>query len=97
MLNLGSFRAGSLYSFNQDVWSDLTPEQRTAVFKAASVASVRTVKEYQKGDEEALEPAKEKGIPVVEPDPALLQARKDFVEKDLPGIDRKSTRLNSSH
>jgi TRAP-type transport system periplasmic protein len=86
MLNLGSFRAGNLYSFNRDTWSKLTTEQRAAVFKALPVAIVRTVNEYHQGDKDALELAKEKKIPVVQPDASLLQERKDFVEKDLPGI-----------
>lgn len=86
MLNLGSFRAGNLYSFNRDTWSKLTTEQRAAVFKAIPVAIVRTVNEYHLGDKEALKIAKEKKIPVVQPDASLVKARKDFVEKDLPGI-----------
>ena len=93
-LNLGSFRAGNLFSFNREVWKDLTPEQRTAVFKALSVAVVRTVIEYGKGDQEALEVAKAKNIPVVAPDPALQKLRDEFVEKDLPGIiENAKTRL----
>lgn len=86
MLNLGSFRAGNLYAFNRDVWSKLTPEQRTAVFKAISVAVVRTVNEYHKGDKEALEIAKQKKIPILDPDPGLAKLREQFVEKDLPNV-----------
>ena len=85
-LNLGSFRAGNLYAFNRDTWTKLTTEQRAAVFKALPVAIVRTVNEYHLGDKEALELAKQKKIPVVAPDASLVKARKDFVEKDLPGI-----------
>src|SRR5690606_18817049 len=90
MLNLGSFRAGSLYSFNQDAWTELTPEQRTAVFRAVSAAMVHTINEYHKGDEEALEIGKEKNIPIVEPDPGLVELRDAFVEKDLAGIVEKA-------
>lgn len=90
MLNLGSFRAGSLYSFNQDAWTELTPEQRTAVFRAVSAAMVHTINEYHKGDEEALEIGKEKNIPIVEPDPGLVELRDAFVEKDLSGIVEKA-------
>jgi TRAP-type C4-dicarboxylate transport system substrate-binding protein len=86
MLNLGSFRAGNLYSFNRDTWSKLTTEQRAAAFKAIPVAIVRTVNEYHLGDKAALELAKEKKIPIVQPDASLTKARKDFVEKDLNGI-----------
>lgn len=85
-LNLGSFRAGNLYAFNRDSWTKLTTEQRAAVFKALPVAIVRTVNEYHLGDKEALQLAKQKNIPVVEPDAGLTKARKDFVENDLPGI-----------
>lgn len=86
MLNLGSFRAGNLFSFNRDVWSELKPEQRVAVFKALSVALVRTVKEYEQGDKEALEIAKQKNIPIVQPHPGLVKLRQDFLDKDLPII-----------
>ena len=85
-LNLGSFRCGSLYSFNTDTWAKFTPEQRTAVFKAVSVAVVRTVNEYHKADKDALELAKKKNIPVVQPDPSQAKEREAFVEKDIPGI-----------
>ncbi|MGE0417364.1 MAG: C4-dicarboxylate TRAP transporter substrate-binding protein, partial [Acetobacteraceae bacterium] len=60
MLKTGSFRAAALFSFNQQRWSKLTPDQRTAMFKAASVAMVRTVNEYGRGDVEGLEVAKAK-------------------------------------
>jgi TRAP-type C4-dicarboxylate transport system substrate-binding protein len=86
MLNLGSFRSGNLYAFNKDTWSKLTTEQRAAIFKALPVAIVRTVDEYHLGDKVALELAKQKKIPVEQPDASLLKARKEFVEKDLPGV-----------
>lgn len=85
-LNLGSFRGGDLYAINLDTWSKLTTEQRAAVFKSLPVAIVRTVNEYHKGDKDALALAKEKKISVVKPDASLLKARKEFVDKDLPGI-----------
>ncbi len=86
MLNLGAFRSGNLYSFNRDVWSKLTKEQRQAVFKAASVALVKTVEEYHKGDDEGLAMAKQKNIPVVKPDPGLLRLKAAFIEKDTPQV-----------
>lgn len=86
MLNLGSFRAGDLYSFNLDTWAKLTTEQRAAIFKALPPAIVRTVNEYHKGDQEALALAKEKKIEIAQPDPGLAKARQEFVERDLPGI-----------
>lgn len=86
LLNLGSFRSGNLYSINLDTWSKMTTPQRAGILKAIPVAVVKTVNEYHAGDKAALELAKEKKVPVVQPDPALLAARKDFVEKDLPGI-----------
>ena len=83
MLKTGSFRAGALFSFNQDKWSKLTPDQRTVMFKAASVAIVRTVNEYRKGDQEGIEIAKKKNIPLLQPDPGLVKERNAFVAKDL--------------
>ena len=86
LLNLGSFRSGSLYAFNRDTWSKLTTEQRGAVFKAISVAIVSTVNAYHEGDKEALELAKQKNIPVLQPDASLLKEKADFLDKDVPGI-----------
>ncbi len=83
MLPLGSFRAGNLYSFNRDVWSSLTPEQRKAVFQAASVALVRTVNAYHAVDDEGVALGKEKGIAILEPNPGLVKLRREFVEQDL--------------
>lgn len=85
-LNLGSFRAGNLYSFNREVWSSLTPDQRKAVFKASAAALVSTVNSYHEGDQEGVVVANERKIPIVQPDPGLKKAREEFVEKDLPGI-----------
>jgi TRAP-type transport system periplasmic protein len=85
-LNLGSFRAGNLYSFNRDTWSKLTTEQRTAVFKALPVAIVRTINAYHEGDKDALAVGKQKNIPILQPDASLVKARQDFVEKDIPVI-----------
>src|SRR5690606_38867666 len=84
LLNLGSFRAGSLYSFNKDTWKEMTPEQRTVAYKAASAAVVRTTIEYHKADDDAAKLAREKKIPVLEPDPSLVKAKADFVEHDQP-------------
>ncbi|MGE0225421.1 MAG: C4-dicarboxylate TRAP transporter substrate-binding protein [Acetobacteraceae bacterium] len=83
MLKTGSFRAAAVFSVNQDTWSKLSPEQRVAMFKASSLAVVRTVEEYRRGDEEGIAIAKQKNIPLVEPDPALVKARDDFVAHDL--------------
>lgn len=82
-LKTGSFRSLALFSINQDRWSKFTPEERVALFKAASVAMVRTVNEYRRGDEEGVEVAKKKNIPIVKPDPALVKLRDDFVAHDL--------------
>jgi TRAP-type transport system periplasmic protein len=85
-LNLGSFRAGNLYSFNRDAWSELSVDQRRAVFRAITAAVVRTINEYHKGEEEAVVVGNQKKIPIVQPDPALQKAKDDFVESDLPII-----------
>src|SRR5690606_21051605 len=82
MLKLGSFRAGSLYSFNKDTWKEFTPEQRTAAFKAVAAAVVSTTNAYHRADDEALELAKEKKIPINKPDASLVKAKAVFVEKD---------------
>lgn len=86
MLKLGSYRPNSMFTFNRDVWNKMTPAEREAVFKAVSVAVVRTINEYHKGDEEGRALGKEKGVAIVEPDPGLVKARDQFVENDLPDV-----------
>ncbi|MEZ5855979.1 MAG: C4-dicarboxylate TRAP transporter substrate-binding protein [Hyphomicrobiaceae bacterium] len=83
LLNTGSFRAGSVISMSKTTWKSLTPEQRQTLIKVGARANVRGTMAFIKADEDGLKVAKEKKIPVVQPDPALLKARNDFVEKDL--------------
>ncbi|MGE0697677.1 MAG: hypothetical protein AB7O57_01145, partial [Hyphomicrobiaceae bacterium] len=83
MLNTGAFRAGSVFSMSKATWKSITPDQRAALLRVAARAGVFSTLAFMKGDEEGLVVAKEKGIPVVAPDPELLKLRNDFVEKDL--------------
>lgn len=82
LLNLGSVRSGSMFSLNRDVWTSFTPEQRTAVYKAAAKGVVTTTRAYIQADEEALELAKEKKLPIEQPDESLIKARAAFVQAD---------------
>lgn len=86
MLKTGSFRAVALFSINRDSWSKLTSENRSVMFKSASLALVRTVEEYRRGDQEGIEIAKKKQIPLVQPDPSLVKVRDDFVAHDLEKV-----------
>lgn len=90
MLNLGAFRSGSLFSFNADTWSAFTPEQRAAIYRAAASAAVLTVNAYREADDEALELAKEKKLPVEQPDESLVKARAAFIEADEAVIIRNA-------
>ncbi|MGE0699962.1 MAG: C4-dicarboxylate TRAP transporter substrate-binding protein [Hyphomicrobiaceae bacterium] len=83
LLNTGSFRSGALFSTNKSTWQALTLDERKALLRSISKAVVRTTVAFLEGDKEGLAVAKEKGIPVVEPDPELLKRRNEFVENDL--------------
>ena len=86
MLNTGSFRALALFSFNHDKWAKFTPQERTAIFKAASTAVVATVNAYHHTDDVGLALAKKKNIAVVQPDPGLVKMRDQFVEHDITNV-----------
>ena len=84
MLNTGSFRAGAVFSMSKATWKSLTPDAAHVADQGCAPApSVRATIAFLKGDEDGLEIAKAKKIPVVQPEPALLKARNDFVENDL--------------
>ncbi|MGE3914747.1 MAG: C4-dicarboxylate TRAP transporter substrate-binding protein [Hyphomicrobiaceae bacterium] len=83
MLNSGSFRAGAMYTMNIATWKSLTVDERKAFLKATPKAAVHASVAYAKGEEEGVEVAKAKNIPIVEPHPELLKMRNEFVENDL--------------
>ena len=83
MLNTGSFRAAALFSMSKSTWKSMTLDERKVMLQVLPRAVVRNTLAFLKGDEEGLAVAKEKHIPVVQPDPALLKLRNDFVENDL--------------
>ncbi len=86
MLKTGSFRSLALFSFNHDKWAKFTPDERAAIFKAASVGIVATVNAYHHTDDVGMELAKQKHIAVVQPDPGLVKLRDDFVEHDINNV-----------
>jgi TRAP-type C4-dicarboxylate transport system substrate-binding protein len=83
LLNAGSFRAGSVFSMNKASWAGLTVDERKAFLRALPKAAVRGSIAYAKGEDEGLDVAKQKNIPVVEPHPGLAKLRAEFIEKDL--------------
>lgn len=83
LLNTGSFRAAALFSMSQATWKSLTVDERKIMLSALSKAIVRNTLAFLQSNDDGLEVAKAKNIPVVQPDPALLKLRNDFVENDL--------------
>lgn len=83
LLNTGSFRAAALFSISKTTWKSLTIDERKVMLRSLSKAMVRNTLAFLKGDEDGLQVAKEKNIPVVQPDPELLRMRNEFVENDL--------------
>src|SRR5690606_19361923 len=53
---------------------------------AASAGVVRTTIEYHRADDDAVKLAKDKNIPIHQPDPSLVKAKADFVEHDQPVV-----------
>jgi TRAP-type C4-dicarboxylate transport system substrate-binding protein len=82
LLNAGSFRAGSIFSMNKASWAALTVDERKGFLRALPKAAVRGSVAYAKGEEEGADVAKQKNIPIVEPDPALAKLRAEFIEKE---------------
>lgn len=83
LLNAGSFRSGLLFSMSKPSWAGLTVEERKVLLRAFPKAAVRSAIAYANGEDEGREVAKQKNIPIVEPDAGLAKMRAEFVESDL--------------
>ena len=82
----GGFGGTAQVNVNLDVWTGLTPEQRTNIAKAAVYQGAILSWNYRTNNAAALEKAKEKGIEIVTPSPELVDATHAFIEKDLGTI-----------
>lgn len=83
LLKLGTYHATSNFTVNATTWAALTPDERSALMRAANRANVdfthRWASEMPK---EAVAAAEAAGIEFIEPDPALVAATEAFAEAD---------------
>ena len=73
-------------TMNMDTWKDLSEEQRAFMLKAAARNVATITINYNDAAVEALEQSREKGIEIIEPSKALLDASAAFVDADVKVI-----------
>ncbi|SFR61074.1 TRAP-type C4-dicarboxylate transport system, substrate-binding protein [Marinobacter daqiaonensis] len=79
----GVYAGASTASTNQDVWQSLTPDQRRALLKAGAYYAAALPYESVIRVGQTLDRAREAGIRIHQASPEVLQATREFVEKDL--------------
>src|SRR5690606_21151085 len=81
-VEMGAYRGGSPFTVNRSFWSDLTAQQRKALFTAAAAGMTAATRAYDARSGEALEAARQRGVTVAEPDPDLNKLVRGFAEQD---------------
>ncbi len=79
----GVYSAVVSVSLNRDVWGGLSEDQRTAFLRAAAVMSAEHTVGYLAIEDEMLDEVRARGNQVVSADDELIQATREFTEKDL--------------
>lgn len=82
----GGVYVASMSNMNKDSWAELSPADRTAVFKAVARASAIATWAYQTGEAAGLEKVQANGVQVHQADPAVMQASAAFVQTDLAAM-----------
>ncbi len=83
----GVFAGAAITSINRDVWQSLNDTQRGALLRAAAYISAEIPWVYHQREEEVLERAKEeRGLRVHQASPELMEATREFVERDMETI-----------
>lgn len=86
-LNLGALFVNALFNTNLDLWRSWDEKTRLAVMDTAAEGIGRAVAATYAEDFKYGETGvKEMGVTIVQPEQAMIDATKAFVEKDLPGI-----------
>ncbi|KAF0808349.1 family 7 extracellular solute-binding protein [Alcanivorax xiamenensis] len=103
----GLYAGASAAGFNQDVWQGLTEEQRRAVLRAGAATTALSPWASLEQKAEAMALADKEGIKQHDPDPALMEATRDFVKADMDtivnyyaknhGVERGKEMLDSFH
>ncbi len=79
----GAYAGASTASTNQDVWRNLTADQRKALLRAGAHYAASVPYESVMQEQTTLDRAREEGINIHQASPELLAATREFVEKDL--------------
>lgn len=83
-LNLpGGAFSGATTNVNAELWSKLTPEQRTALLRAGALMGAQVSHRYLEYGARDIEQARAKGARVVEADPALVARSREVIQADL--------------
>jgi TRAP-type C4-dicarboxylate transport system substrate-binding protein len=75
------FAGGS--TINRDAWAAMSVEEREAVMEAAAALAARMTWNYYEEGKRNLERAREEGIDLHQAEPALLEASRAFIERDV--------------
>ena len=79
----GVFAGSGAANINRDTWAGLSGEQRSFLLKAAARNVADVSIRYNNAAKEALEESRKRGIEVIEPPQALLDASEAFVKDDV--------------
>ncbi|MCC5859951.1 MAG: C4-dicarboxylate TRAP transporter substrate-binding protein [Ectothiorhodospiraceae bacterium] len=79
----GVYSGVNSVSLNRDVWASLTEDQRRAFLRATAVMSAEHTIGYLAIEEEMLEEVRSRGNQVISAEPELIEATREFTEKDL--------------
>ena len=82
----GGVFAGGSASFNLGVWQGLNAEQRQHILRAAADMNAEVTYLYQSYGDRDFAEAKESGVSIHEPEESLVQASREFVERDLERV-----------
>ncbi|MGE4337765.1 MAG: C4-dicarboxylate TRAP transporter substrate-binding protein [Pigmentiphaga sp.] len=83
---IGTFQAAMGFILRQDVWQGMSPEQRAAFIKAATIASAEYAPSTAVLGERGIEEGKARGLEVVVPAEDLLAANRAFAQSDMATV-----------
>jgi TRAP-type C4-dicarboxylate transport system substrate-binding protein len=87
----GVFCGAGTQNMNLDTWRGLTEAERKTVLEASALSSSMVTNSYHQIAEKNLNTAAEKGIEIIEPPQALLDASADFVKQDVDVVAKQFT------
>jgi TRAP-type C4-dicarboxylate transport system substrate-binding protein len=81
---------GATYVYNKDFWAGLAPKDRRAILDLTGLALARAQVAYHQGVESALKGSAERGIAIMDPDPAMEAKLKEFQDGMLAGLAKRT-------